>query len=225
MLCGKGVITTWNGITEEGRIDFYQWHLHEHMPERTGIPGFLRGRRYRAADGDTKPEYFTLYEVEEFEVLKSAEYIERLNSPTDWTKRATAHFRSTSRGLGRVLDSQGPGMGGALATLRFLSSGGAEQEVVQELSALTAEVMRLPLVCGVHLCKADNEATQVRTAESQGRTDYDAPPTWVILIEGCMTYYLKGPVAKVLEHPRVQEPRVGQYLLEYVRMKTEMAAG
>ena len=34
------------------------------MPERVGIPGFKRGRRYIAVDGGTRPEYFTLYETE-----------------------------------------------------------------------------------------------------------------------------------------------------------------
>lgn len=38
MLCGNGMVAIWNGIAEKGRQDFYQWHIHEHMPERTGIP-------------------------------------------------------------------------------------------------------------------------------------------------------------------------------------------
>jgi len=47
-LSGSGVIAIWNDITEEGRANFYEWHDREHIPERVGIPGFLRGRRYIA---------------------------------------------------------------------------------------------------------------------------------------------------------------------------------
>ncbi len=82
MLAGEGAVAIWNGIAEEGRKDFYDWHLHEHMPERLGIPGFLRGRRYRAADKETKPEFFTLYETSTFEVIQGLDYLNRLNAPT-----------------------------------------------------------------------------------------------------------------------------------------------
>ena len=72
MLAGEGAVAIWNGISDEGRADFYAWHLSEHMPERVGIPGFLRGRRYRAADDKTHPEFFTLYETQTFEVTQGA---------------------------------------------------------------------------------------------------------------------------------------------------------
>ena len=44
-LAGKGAIIIWNDITPEGRDEFYDWHLHEHIPERLGVPGFRRGSR------------------------------------------------------------------------------------------------------------------------------------------------------------------------------------
>ena len=61
MLAGEGAIAIWNGISDEGRADFYAWHLSEHMPERVGIPGFLRGRRYRAADDTKRIQNFLHY--------------------------------------------------------------------------------------------------------------------------------------------------------------------
>lgn len=225
MLCGNGMVAIWNGIAEEGRQDFYQWHIHEHMPERTGIPGFLRGRRYRAADKETHPEFFTLYEVEQFEVITGEEYAKRLNAPTPWTRRATAHFLNTSRGLARVLSSEGPGPGGVLATVRFQSTATDAEQAAGELSALVSGVTRFPLLTGAHLCKVDEEATQVRTAESEGRTDYDTPPNWFILLEGCTVESLETPVQAVLQHPLVRKAQVGRYLLEYTRLKTDSAAG
>ncbi|MBA1145101.1 hypothetical protein [Mesorhizobium neociceri] len=225
MLCGKGVVAIWNGISEDGRQDFYQWHIHEHMPERTGISGFLRGRRYRATDMDTHPEFFTLYEVEQFEVIKGEEYAKRLNAPTPWTKRAASHFLNTSRGLARVLSSEGPGPGGVLATVRFHPATINDEQVAGELSPLASQLMQAPLITGAHLCKSDEEATEVRTAESEGRTDFDAPPNWFMLLEACTVESLEAPVQAVLQHPMVRQAQVGRYSLEYTRLKTDSAAG
>src|SRR3954451_16430747 len=96
-LLGGAVVAIWNDITPEGRDNFIEWHNREHIPERVAIPGFLRGRRYRADEG--APEYFTLYEARDSDVLVGADYLERLNNPTPWTKEATAHFRNTVRGV------------------------------------------------------------------------------------------------------------------------------
>ena len=116
-LSGSGVIAIWNDITEEGRANFYEWHDREHIPERVGIPGFRRGRRYIALSGT--PEYFTLYEVKDKSVLTGADYLARLNSPTEWTSRSVQHFRNTSRSLCDVELSLGAGSGGFIGTIRF----------------------------------------------------------------------------------------------------------
>lgn len=225
MLCGNGIIAIWNGIADEGRLNFYQWHIHEHMPERTAIPGFLRGRRYRAADVDTHPEFFTLYEVEEFEVTTGPEYVQRLNNPTVWTRKATSHFLNTSRGLARVLSSKGPGPGGVLATVRFKSSARREGEIAEDLTHLINGFLEYPLITGAHLGKADEDATGVRTAEHEGRSDYDPPPNWFILLEACALDALNEPVRAILAHDAVREPQVGRYLHEYTRLKTDSSAG
>jgi len=97
-LAGQGVVAIWNGITPEGRTEFFEWHNREHMPERVGIPGFRRGRRYIAKYGT--PEFFTLYEAESPEVLVGQDYLNRLNNPTPWTQRVPPmFFRDTSRGV------------------------------------------------------------------------------------------------------------------------------
>ena len=61
-LAGTGAVAIWHDIAPEGRSEFYAWHGREHMPERTGIAGFLRGRRYVAIAG--QPEFFNLYETD-----------------------------------------------------------------------------------------------------------------------------------------------------------------
>lgn len=116
-LSGLGVVVIWHDLLPDAKDAFYEWHNREHMPERAGIPGFRRGRRYIATAGG--PEYFNLYEADSPEVLGGVDYLTRLNHPTPWTREVVASFRNVARGICRVLYSAGVGQGGALLTLRF----------------------------------------------------------------------------------------------------------
>lgn len=225
MLCGQAVVAIWNGITEEGRAEFYAWHVIEHMPERVGIPGFMRGRRYRAIDKASHPEFFTLYELQSFEITTGQDYLNRLNAPTPWTLKATAAFRDTSRGLARVITSVGPGPGGMLATIRFSVDPGSEAAARTALSDLMAEISRMPMVTGAHLAVADADASGIKTAESKHRTDGLAPPNWFVLIEACMAEALEKPIARVTGHASVKNANVGRYGHEYTRLKTDWSPG
>jgi hypothetical protein len=223
MLAGEGAIAIWNGISDEGRADFYAWHLSEHMPERVGIPGFLRGRRYRAADDQTHPEFFTLYETQTFEVTQGVDYLNRLNAPTSWTRRATAHFKTTSRSLARVVASFGVGSGGVLLTIRFDVPD--EESEREKLASIVMKVAASPGVTGAHVLKGDDEASGTKTAESKDRKDIEQPARWVILIEACSVEALAGARALLDDHPALREASAGLYLHEYTRLKTAWAAG
>jgi hypothetical protein len=223
MLAGEGAVAIWNGISEEGRADFSAWHLSEHIPERVGIPGFVRGRRYRAANSETHPEFFTLYETQTFEVTQGADYLNRLNAPTPWTKRATAHFKTTSRSLARVIASFGVGSGGALLTLRFDVSD--EEGEREKLASIMMKVAGLPEVTGAHILKGDDAASNTKTAESKDRKDIEQPPRWAILVEACSIEALAGARALLNDHPALGAANVGLYLHEYTRSKTAWAAG
>lgn len=225
MLAGEGAVAIWNGIAEEGRAEFYAWHLHEHMPERLGIPGFLRGRRYRAADRETQPEFFTLYETLTFEVTQGVDYLNRLNAPTPWTKSATSHFRTTSRALTRVLASFGPGPGGALMSLRFdvpESEAAAETEALKQLLLKLAS---MPEITGAHLLKADEVASGTKTNESKDRKDIETPARWAILVEACSARALKPALTMLRRRPVLKTALAGRYLHEHTRLKTAFAVG
>jgi hypothetical protein len=215
MLAGEAVVAIWNGIAPEGRDEFYAWHLHEHMPERVGIPGFRRGRRYIADDDETFPEFFTLYETDTMQVVQGQDYANRLNAPTPWTLSATAHFRDTFRALARVLESRGPGMGAALLTVRF------DIDEIETLLPLLRATASAPRVCGAHLCAADRAASAVRTAESRDRTDIRKPPSQFLLIEATDPEALTTlvPNAILLEAGASNLVR-GTYRLEYTRGRT-----
>jgi hypothetical protein len=179
-LLGRAAVAIWNDVTPEGRAQFYEWHNHEHMPERVGIPGFLRGRRYRAVDAKT--EYFTLYEAADIAVLSGPHYLERLNNPTPATRHVIPnYFRNMVRGVCEVRFSAGVGIGGALVTLRFTPEPGRNAELQRHLAAALAEVARMPMVTGAHLCVADAAASTIATAERKSHGA--AVPDWLVTIE------------------------------------------
>jgi hypothetical protein len=226
-LAGEGAICIWNDILPESRADFYAWHNEEHMPERVGIPGFKRGRRYIAVGGTTQPEYFTLYETESYEVLVGQDYLNRLNAPTPRTKTTTANFRNTSRALTRVHASQGLGPGGILATIRFGCSSGTGPALASKMAAgALQELVTLPQITGVHLCMTDSAASSVRTAESKDRSDIQAAPDGVLLIEGCSPDLVKAAMDMAHRHILAcgaLGPVAGLYRLEYTRLKNAHA--
>ena len=222
MLAGEAVVAIWNGIAPEAREQFYDWHTNEHMPERVGIPGFRRGRRYVAADADTFPEFFTLYEADTMQVLQGSDYANRLNDPTPGTKATTAQFRDTARALSRVLVSHGPGMGGMLLTIRF----DCDARHLPGLRALVRATAQASRVTGAHLCAGDAAASAVRTTETRDRTDILAPPDMFVMVEATDADALTDILLeRALTGAGARGPFVrGIYRLEYVRTKTGFAS-
>lgn len=221
MLAGEAVVAIWNGVAEEGWETNYAWHLQEHVPERVGIPGFTRGRRYRAADATTHPALFTLYELDTMQVAQGQDYLARLNAPTAWTRAAGKFSRDTSRGLARVAESRGPGVGGMLLTLRFT----APETARTAIATLVREAAEAPRVTGAHLCIADQAASGVVTEEKRGRPDIGAPPGWFALVEATDAAALEAllPDAAMLA-AGAHDLQRGTYRLEYLRTKTAWAS-
>ena len=182
-LAGEGAVAIWHDIAPEGRAEFYAWHGEEHMPERGGIPGFLRGRRYVAIDADL--EFFNLYEAQSVEVLKGQDYAARVNAPTPWTFSAVKHFRSVARAICRVSHTSGPAQGGLIATLRYdVPDNIASAHKAALLRGLVPDLLATRGVAGVHLLTADAQASGIATAEQKARGVDNAVPRWVLLVEG-----------------------------------------
>ena len=179
-LAGKGAITIWQDVRPEARADFFVWHNGEHIPERVGIPGFLRGRRYGALAGS--PEFFTLYETSGPEVHSSAAYFERLNHPTEQTRRVAPMMINNVRSLCRVEWSGGSVSSGLMATLRFDAED--DNRLLPLLTERLLKMLQEPGIVGAHLCLADKGASSVKTEEKKARPTAALVPGWVVLIEG-----------------------------------------
>ena len=181
-LAGKGAVAIWHDIAPEGRDAFYAWHGREHMPERVGIPRFLRGRRYVSVAGE--PEFFNLYETVSRNTVTGAEYMTRLNAPTPWTVATVKHFRNVSRSLCEVTASFGDGQGGLVATLRYdVDDARAPEHRKRVAQELLSELAEARGIAGCHLLVADPVASAVETTEKKVRDEKNLIPRWIVLVE------------------------------------------
>jgi hypothetical protein len=168
-LFGEGFIAIWSNIREEGLETFYAWHDNEHVAERVGIPGFLRGRRYVAVDAPVR--FFMCYETVSPEVQVGSDYLARLNAPTEWTRAALPHFYDTTRSLTRKIFSQAKGDGAELVAAGIDAPGRTLDELRHRLLTGLLPELYLELgIAGVHWCETNRAGSTIETAEKKGRT-------------------------------------------------------
>ena len=228
-LAGTGAVAIWHDIAPEGRSEFYAWHGREHMPERTGIPGFLRGRRYVAIDG--QPEFFNLYETDSPRTLTGPDYRARLNQPTPWTVSTVKHFRGVARSLCEVAASFGEGVGGLIATFRYAIEDPRADEHRRRMSEVALPVLADTAgVAGCHLLVADAVASAVDTMESKVRTEKNLIPRWIVLVESWDDVEsFKALCVELLADEAFEDlpatPALSIYRLQYVMAKLPRSAG
>ncbi len=172
----------WNDIAPGGEADFHHWHVFEHVPERVGIPGFLRGRRY--VSDTAQPKFFNFYETESVAILTSDAYLARLNDPTPWTRASLANFRNANRTLCAVAASHGRGIGSAMLTLQCAPTLERRAELQDMLDTkLFPELLTRQGIVGAHHLVGDEAASHFETQEKSLRDQPDAVADWVILVE------------------------------------------
>jgi len=206
-LLGRAILAFWHDIAPGGDDDFNHWHTEEHIPERIGVPGFLRGRRYEVVGSG--PRYFNLYETHDLDVLGSPAYVERLQNPTPWTQRALPLFQNSKRTACRTVLSLGTGLGGVLATLDLAPAAGRADELRGWLTGTALPALsRRPAITGAHLCEADVATTQVKatTAEGSLQDRNDVMASWVVLVEGINAGVVAGACRDLLD-PAATGPR------------------
>jgi hypothetical protein len=199
------------------------------MPERAGIPGFLRGRRYVALEGT--PEFFTLYETVSPRTVTSPGYLARLNDPTPWSKATIPYVHNVARSLCEVCASFGDGQGGLIATFRYAVDEAPEDEhrkrVTQVLLPVLADARG---VAGCHLLVADEAASAVETAERKVRNEKIQVPRWIVLVESWDDVEpFKELCHELLSdeafEDAVTQPELGIYRLQNSRAQFPWSAG
>lgn len=162
---GNAALAIWFRVDPADVPELDAWYPRQHLPERLSVPGFLRGRRYAAASA--RLPYFTLYETEDAAALSSAAYLERLNNPTDWTRKVLPTFRAMVRNAYRRLGTAGDdGVERHLLTAQIKPDSGRGPYVREWLEREAAGALGvLSGVSGVGLYVSDAGGTSLTTEE------------------------------------------------------------
>ena len=225
-LLGKAAVAMWWNVRPEQRVEFGDWHSHEHFPERMGIPGFRRGSRWTSildADG-----FFVLYELETYETLTSAAYFDRLNHPTPWSTKMMPHHLDMVRSQCRVAASFGGGIATALATIRLAPRAGEEERLKAALIDAIEDVPVTPGLTGAHLLVTDTPQTSRPTTEQRIR-GADAVADWIVLLSGYEGEAVEEAVAAKLSAAELhrlgaqQKLIAGRYRLGYTMTPLDLA--
>jgi len=179
---GQGAFIAWHDVEEGQAAEYLHWHSHEHMQERRAIPGFLQGRRYSVIGPG--PQFLVIYEVEDLATLSSAAYQERLDNPSDWTRRIMPSLRDMNRSLCKVIMSAGSGAGCYMQTVRFSPGEGQGEGLVEGLRQTVMAWICEPFLTGAHLLIADPVLSGTPTREQRLRGGQDHVADWVLLVEG-----------------------------------------
>jgi hypothetical protein len=193
-LLGNAALAMWWDVAEEVRAEWETWHSREHFPERLGLPGFLRGSRWRHAEGGGG--YFQLYELEAYETLVSPAYRARLDDPTPWSRQMMPQHRNMVRSQCRVLASAGAGLGGALATVRLSPAPGRAEALLAALRALLPVVAEAPGMVGAHLLRTDTP--DAPPTEEQKIRGGDGAADWIVLASGHTQEAVRAALTEVL---------------------------
>lgn len=227
-LLGKGVLAIWNGMKDGTEDEFVRWHVREHIIERVGLPGFLRGRRYVAIDGH--PKYFNFYETSDVAVLASDAYRARLNDPTEWTRRVVADFTDMSRTACDVVASFGTGEGTFIDAIRLSTAADAsvfKAAIADKILKPASEALG---IVGAHLLQGEKSATGGDTIEKKLRGQPDQMADWVVLIEGIEGENIDAIRRDVassdafIRHGAKPPVERGLYRLQFALTKTELQA-
>jgi hypothetical protein len=179
---GQGALVGWFDCDPQTDLEMNEWLAREHFPERLALPGFRRGRRWQA---ESQPRYFVLYETDDVATLSSTPYLERLNTPTEWSARLSPGMFGMKRTVCRVTATAGDIDGGCAGTLEFAPAHGAAEPLRDWLArGVLPRLAESPGICAAHLLEADVGTSSIETVEKSLRSAPDALVSWVIVVEG-----------------------------------------
>jgi hypothetical protein len=176
------VLAIWTDIAPELEADFDEWYWREHLPQRLSVPGFRRGRRFRAIDGARRS--FACYDLASVETIVSPAYLERLDSPTAWTKRVMPGFRNTTRAIFRSAGGLGQACGATAPRLRLSPRPEQRAGFTEYLHRTCFPALHArPGIVRTRLWLAE-PVTAPSTREAALRGGADAASDWVVIVEG-----------------------------------------
>jgi hypothetical protein len=153
----QAVLAIWVDIDPVDDREFNDWHSREHVQERVGLPGWLRGSRFKGVE---RPErYLLFYDAETAAAFDSAAYYRRLRDPTPLSQAIFPKFRNPWRTICSVERRDGDGIGAAALMVR---GDGSAFEALAGLKPARIDLLR-----------GEPEIGQARTTEKDLRQGAD----------------------------------------------------
>jgi hypothetical protein len=209
-----GVLVVWNDVAAAAEEEYNAWYWAQHLPERVGIPGFLAGRRYIA--DSPGPRYFTWYPLRSIDVLRSAAYLERLENPTEWTRRMMPFFRNMCRTGCHLRADLGAGMGASALVLPVtpVESAAPDAFAAHVADTVFPVLSDVPGFVRAQLWQGDAALSRSATAESALRHREDDMAGWTIFVEATDRATLDR-AAGVLAGPALTDAATPETLVFY----------
>jgi hypothetical protein len=186
-LSGAGALVNWITVRRSDVPLFDDWYNYQHLPERVSTPGFLRARRFIATDQPDAAEgsYLTIYETADLSVLKSPEYLRRLNNPTELTQRVVPTFRQFRRAACLVSVVRGFGSSSRVLAIE-LSPDERHQGLLRTLISdrLLPHLIAEHLLHTGSLLEPDAAVSSAKDSTREGRASGSSQPdSWTIIAE------------------------------------------
>jgi len=155
---GQASLAIWTDVAAADDALFNHWHSREHLQERLGCPGWLRGSRFKGVE---RPErYLMFYEAETTGAFESEAYYASLRNPTEMSRAIFPKFRDTWRTVCTVEQRWGEGIGVAALTLRTTVA-----DVAPFDKLASAATVRVDLLAGrANVGQAQTTEKDLRTA-------------------------------------------------------------
>jgi hypothetical protein len=198
MMATEGFLAIWSDVARREETNYLHWLTREHTAERVSVPGFVGVRVFRARLSETC-RYFILYRLERPEVLASEAYLERLDSPTEWSRRIMPILGNFTRGGGRVLVEAGQGEGAVASPILCQAS-----EIEPARAALDA-VVTLDRVVAARLFQGDQSRTGITTQEKSMRSS-DRSFEALLLVEALSDVALDSALDELRKTVPIAEP-------------------
>ena len=182
-LFGKGMLVVFSEVKARDERDFNEWYNREHINERINLPGFHRARRYVAVRAS--PKYLATYECDTVGDLATPGYLQLLANQTPWTQAVMAKFTQFRRLTLRTQVDLTHGVGGAVASVRFVPDPRERKPLVAWLQeTVLPRVIARPGLLGAFAAETDLEVTNAPLqAKSMDHPKADEAE-WVALLEG-----------------------------------------
>ncbi|GAA2012406.1 hypothetical protein JL107_06345 [Nakamurella flavida] len=177
-LTGGGTMINWITVADADLPLFEDWYNFQHLVERVSTPGFRRARRFVAAQRRTldTTDFLTVYETDDVQVLSSPEYLRRLDSPTELTRRVVPLFVEFRRAACTV--TAVAGLGSSARVLAVEIPPGTDLAEVRR--RLTTD--HLPRLIAGHLLhvgslhEPDAGVTAAKASTAEGRSSVTQQP-------------------------------------------------